>query len=68
MTSELRALLSDRGLLSRMALSARQIGRPKAADVIARDFLQLVGLAPLRKSAPPTGGEQAHYKSYEEVA
>lgn len=68
MSHELRALLSDRNLLSKMAHSARAIGRPGAAITIARDFLNLVGLTPSLGSAPRTGGEQAHYKAYEEVA
>jgi hypothetical protein len=51
-----------------MAAAAKRIGRPRAAEQIARDFLELVGVAPFPKSAPPTGGDQASYMPYEEVA
>ncbi len=43
-TTELRALVGDRQRLSRMTASARALGRPFAAEVVARDFLQLAGI------------------------
>jgi UDP-N-acetylglucosamine--N-acetylmuramyl-(pentapeptide) pyrophosphoryl-undecaprenol N-acetylglucosamine transferase len=42
---EIGELTSDRTLLSRMAGAARAIGRPSAAETIARDLLALAGLA-----------------------
>jgi UDP-N-acetylglucosamine--N-acetylmuramyl-(pentapeptide) pyrophosphoryl-undecaprenol N-acetylglucosamine transferase len=41
---EIRELAADRALLSRMADAARSIGRPAAAETIARDLLALAGL------------------------
>lgn len=38
-------LLEDPETLPRMAEAARKLGKPTAADVIARDFLELAGLA-----------------------
>lgn len=66
--AELTALLSDPDKLVRMANAARRMGRPRAAELIARDFLDLVGIASARRNAPPTGGDQAMYKAYGEVA
>jgi UDP-N-acetylglucosamine--N-acetylmuramyl-(pentapeptide) pyrophosphoryl-undecaprenol N-acetylglucosamine transferase len=48
---EIRELASDRALLSRMAEAARSIGRPAAAETIARDLLALAGLATGKASA-----------------
>jgi UDP-N-acetylglucosamine--N-acetylmuramyl-(pentapeptide) pyrophosphoryl-undecaprenol N-acetylglucosamine transferase len=45
LTQEIRQLASDRALLGRMADRARSIGRPAAAETIARDLLSLAGLA-----------------------
>lgn len=41
----IESLLEDPETLPRMAEAARQLGRPTAADVVARDFLELAGLA-----------------------
>lgn len=42
---EIGELAGDRALLARMADAARAIGRPMAAETIARDLLSLAGLA-----------------------
>jgi UDP-N-acetylglucosamine--N-acetylmuramyl-(pentapeptide) pyrophosphoryl-undecaprenol N-acetylglucosamine transferase len=44
LTREIEALLEDSATLPRMAAAARALGRPTAADVIARDLLALSGL------------------------
>ncbi len=44
LTREIEALLADAATLPRMAAAARGLGRPDAADVIARDLLALSGL------------------------
>jgi UDP-N-acetylglucosamine--N-acetylmuramyl-(pentapeptide) pyrophosphoryl-undecaprenol N-acetylglucosamine transferase len=41
---EIRELADDRAGLARMAEAARAIGRPAAAETIARDLLELAGL------------------------
>lgn len=43
---ELRKLCSDRAQLRSMCEAAKRLGRPFAADVVARDFLELAGLKP----------------------
>jgi UDP-N-acetylglucosamine--N-acetylmuramyl-(pentapeptide) pyrophosphoryl-undecaprenol N-acetylglucosamine transferase len=48
---EIRELASDRALLGRMAKAARSIGRPAAAETIARDLLAVAGLATGEASA-----------------
>src|SRR5690606_6480276 len=53
---EINRLITNRGLLSTMALAASNFGRPRAAEVVARDFLQLAGIAEGNMCAPPTGG------------
>jgi len=45
LTQELRSLLLDPERLERMAENARRLGRPDAAEQIARDVLSLSGLA-----------------------
>lgn len=45
---EIEALLADEATLPRMAEAARSIGRPDAAEVIARDLLRLSGLGDAR--------------------
>lgn len=47
------SLLADPETLPQMAEAARKLGRPTASDVIARDFLELAGLA----DAAPRRGE-----------
>jgi hypothetical protein len=52
---EIHELTSDRALLGRMAEAAQGIGRPAAAETIARDLLALAGLAtsePSRRESP----------------
>jgi hypothetical protein len=51
LAQEIRALAGDRPLLARMADAARSIGRPAAAETIARDLLALAGLATGEASA-----------------
>lgn len=72
MASEISRYVQDRSLLSAMAASAKRMGRPTAAETIARDFLQLAGLGEDPETATPggaspTGGEQAVRMSYSEV-
>jgi UDP-N-acetylglucosamine--N-acetylmuramyl-(pentapeptide) pyrophosphoryl-undecaprenol N-acetylglucosamine transferase len=43
--AELRRLERDRGALAKMAAAARDLGRPAAATMIARDLLALAGIA-----------------------
>lgn len=45
LTNALDGLLEDPGTLPRMAEAARRLGRPRAAETIARDFLDLAGLS-----------------------
>lgn len=42
---EIQRLVTDKGLLLKMARAASGFGRPRAAEVVARDFLQLAGLS-----------------------
>lgn len=44
LTSAVEELLEDAGSLPRMAQAAQRLGRPTAAETIARDFLELAGL------------------------
>jgi UDP-N-acetylglucosamine--N-acetylmuramyl-(pentapeptide) pyrophosphoryl-undecaprenol N-acetylglucosamine transferase len=66
--AELEALLTDRASLDLMARAAAQLGRPTAADLVARDFLALSGLIPAIRGAAPTGGELAVHNPLSEVA
>jgi UDP-N-acetylglucosamine--N-acetylmuramyl-(pentapeptide) pyrophosphoryl-undecaprenol N-acetylglucosamine transferase len=68
MEAELGRLLGDVSLLVKMARAAQLVGRPHAADVIARDFLRMANVTITPMSAPPTGGEHATHMSYGEVA
>lgn len=54
-------LLEDPETLPRMAEAARKLGKPSASDVIARDFLELAGLAvgSGESSAPFATGDKA---------
>jgi UDP-N-acetylglucosamine--N-acetylmuramyl-(pentapeptide) pyrophosphoryl-undecaprenol N-acetylglucosamine transferase len=54
---EIRELTSDRALLGRMAEAAQVIGRPAAAETIARDLLALAGLATSEPSRPEPSAE-----------
>jgi UDP-N-acetylglucosamine--N-acetylmuramyl-(pentapeptide) pyrophosphoryl-undecaprenol N-acetylglucosamine transferase len=54
---EIRELSTDRALLSRMAEAARSIGRPAAAETIARDLLSLAGLTTGEASAGTLSAE-----------
>ncbi len=66
--AELKSLVQDRDLLFKMGERAMRLGRPMAADEVARDFLTLVGLNPAIRGAAPTGGEQSVMNSLSEVA
>jgi UDP-N-acetylglucosamine--N-acetylmuramyl-(pentapeptide) pyrophosphoryl-undecaprenol N-acetylglucosamine transferase len=44
LTAVIEDLLEDSATLPRMAQAAQRLGRPQAADAIARDFLELAGL------------------------
>lgn len=68
LASELDALVSDHGMLRKMAFSARNFGRPQAALDVASDFLELAGMKSRSSSGPPTGGEHSVYSAFEEVA
>lgn len=54
LSQKIGRILSDRGKLSEMAQQARVLGRPNAAQAIARDLLALAGLAqpPAHESGP----------------
>jgi UDP-N-acetylglucosamine--N-acetylmuramyl-(pentapeptide) pyrophosphoryl-undecaprenol N-acetylglucosamine transferase len=62
LAEELRALAADRPRLERMALAAREVGRPAAARAVALDLLELAGLltdvtapnTPMPERVPPT--------------
>ncbi|NLE88937.1 MAG: undecaprenyldiphospho-muramoylpentapeptide beta-N-acetylglucosaminyltransferase [Myxococcales bacterium] len=53
LTATLEGMLEDPATLPRMAAAARRLGRPHAAETIARDFLDLAGLA--TSSTPGAG-------------
>jgi len=57
LSREIGRILSDRGQLKEMAQRARALGRPNAAQAIARDLLALAGLA--LPSAHESGPEKA---------
>jgi UDP-N-acetylglucosamine--N-acetylmuramyl-(pentapeptide) pyrophosphoryl-undecaprenol N-acetylglucosamine transferase len=42
--SEVLRLASDVALLAQLAERARELGRPEAADIVARDLLRLAGI------------------------
>lgn len=65
---ELKRLCADRALLRAMSDAAKRFGRPFAADVIARDFLELAGLLPAKRGAAGTGGDKAVMNYLSEVA
>jgi UDP-N-acetylglucosamine--N-acetylmuramyl-(pentapeptide) pyrophosphoryl-undecaprenol N-acetylglucosamine transferase len=65
---EINRLVADKSLLIKMAEAARHFGRPHAAEVVARDFLQLAGIFANARSGPPTGGARARYQGEEMVA
>lgn len=56
---EIRELASDRTGLARMAEAARALGRPDAAETIARDLLSLAGLATETPARAPSGDPAA---------
>jgi UDP-N-acetylglucosamine--N-acetylmuramyl-(pentapeptide) pyrophosphoryl-undecaprenol N-acetylglucosamine transferase len=61
--TELALLLGDVELRTRMARTAREHGRPHAAEDVARDLLSLAGVTPRPKSPPPkplNGGSNGH--------
>ncbi len=66
--TELETLLKDRVSLQVMARAAAQLGRPAAAETVARDFLALSGLIPAIRGAGPTGGDRAARNPLSEVA
>ncbi len=68
MTKEIARLVNNRTLLKNMAHSSEKIGRPRAAEIVARDFLQLSGIEVEQSKAPPTGGNHAVHLPYGEVA
>jgi UDP-N-acetylglucosamine--N-acetylmuramyl-(pentapeptide) pyrophosphoryl-undecaprenol N-acetylglucosamine transferase len=68
LASELDALVSDRATLRKMAFSAKNFGRPRAALDVASDFLELAGLRRRAPLGPPTGGEHSVYGALGEVA
>lgn len=51
--AEVEGLARDPARLVTMAARARELGRPQAATHVARDFLDLLGLAESSASAPP---------------
>lgn len=55
LASELQSLLADDARRARMADAAREHGRPRAAEDIARDLLQLAGI-PAKKPAEKKNG------------
>ncbi len=51
LTRDIDALIADPEGLKRMAEAARRLGRPDAADVVARDLLSLAGIEGAKSSA-----------------
>jgi UDP-N-acetylglucosamine--N-acetylmuramyl-(pentapeptide) pyrophosphoryl-undecaprenol N-acetylglucosamine transferase len=51
LTREVMALVEDGAARVRMADAARALGRPNAAGEVARDFLELAGIAGRRNGA-----------------
>lgn len=68
MVEEIRRMVSDPSMLRQMAESAREFGRPDAADVVARDFLELAGFEVPSRGGPPPGGDKPVYRALGEVA
>jgi UDP-N-acetylglucosamine--N-acetylmuramyl-(pentapeptide) pyrophosphoryl-undecaprenol N-acetylglucosamine transferase len=52
LASEIQRLFSDGTRRTRMADAAREHGRPRAAEDIAKDLLQLAGIAPKKHDEP----------------
>lgn len=50
---EVRLLAENRAQLTHMAAAAQAVGRPHAADEIARDFLELATIQPIGLSSDP---------------
>lgn len=65
---EIVALLGDDGRRARMADAAREHGRPRAADDVARDLLSLAGVEPRAAAKKPskkngaTNGSSSHFR------
>ncbi|MBX3208289.1 MAG: undecaprenyldiphospho-muramoylpentapeptide beta-N-acetylglucosaminyltransferase [Labilithrix sp.] len=53
LADEIGRLFGDDARRSRMADAAREHGRPRAAEDVARDLLDLAGIAPTKSAAPP---------------
>lgn len=68
LASEIQALLSDDARRVRMADAARAHGRPDAAEDIARDLLQLAGIAPNKPSHTKKNGAENGSSSHFRVA
>ncbi len=68
MRQEIANLAEQRSQLSEMAQKATALGRPLAAERVARDFLALAGIATSGLSAPPTGGDQSLSQSLGAIA
>jgi UDP-N-acetylglucosamine--N-acetylmuramyl-(pentapeptide) pyrophosphoryl-undecaprenol N-acetylglucosamine transferase len=56
LVAEIERLAGDEALLPRMAEAARALGRPEAAQVIARDLLELAGLGGAGGGSRPGAG------------
>jgi UDP-N-acetylglucosamine--N-acetylmuramyl-(pentapeptide) pyrophosphoryl-undecaprenol N-acetylglucosamine transferase len=65
LAGEIQALLGDDERRTRMADAAREHGRPHAAEDIARDLLELAGIAaktPLEKKNGATNGSSSRFR------